>query len=375
MNKKAKQRVFTWFLIAAAVWALHDLALVLSCFFVHGSVTWQGIGELIVSRLTEPGDAVRYLDIAKNGYTATGDNAINLVFFPLYPYLIRLFAFVFGHEAICGLVISRLCFAGASVLLYEWIVLERKSADDGWLGTLLMALYPFSVFVMGVYSESLFLLTSIGCLYLIRRRKFAWAGAVGCLAALCRVQGMLLILPAAYELFRLRLGEEKRRLRPWDALTLLIPAGFGAYLLINLALHGDPFRFLQFEAGEPWYQTSQWISRNIALQFSLSQQYEGLSWIIYLPQIVLYFLTLLTMFFGAKRRVPTAVLLYGGAYLGFTFLSGWMISGGRYMLSCVPIYLILPAVKSTAGRRLLLLAFALLNGIYSLLFYMSYAIM
>ena len=73
--------------------------------------------------------------------------------------------------------------------------------------------------------------------------------------------------------------------------------------------------------------------------------------------------------------MPTAILLYGGAYLGFTFLSGWMISGGRYMLACVPIYLILPAIKNTAGRRFLLLAFALVNGIYSLLFYMSYAIM
>lgn len=375
MKNRPKKRWIKWLLVILAAWGIHDLVLILSSVFVQGGLSLQGIADLIRRRLTEPGDAVRYLDIAKNGYTATGENAINLVFYPLYPYLIRFLSLLIPNPALCGLFISRLSFAGAAVLLYEWIAMERKSAADAWLGVMLFALYPFSVFVMGVYSESLFLLLTIGCLLLIRKKRFGWAGAMGFLAALCRVQGMLLILPAAYELLSLRLGKEKRRFSWKDLLVLLIPAGFGAYLLINYSLHGNAFQFLAYEAGEPWYQTTQWISRNISLQYSLSQQYEGLAWIIYLPQIALYFLVLLALLLGVKNRLPTSVILYGGAYLGFTFLSGWMISGGRYMLSCVPVYLCLSSVKSGTARRLLLLLFALTHVIYSLLFYMSYAIM
>lgn len=375
MKNRLKKRWPVWLGIILAAWGIHDLVLVLSSVFVQGSLSLPGIVDLIGQRLTEPGDAVRYLDIAKNGYTAVGENAINLVFYPLYPYLIRFLSLIVPNRALSGLIISRVSFAGAAVLLYEWILYERKCTADAWLGVMLLSLYPFSVFVLGVYSESLFLVLTIGCLFLLRKKRFVCAGIAGFLAALCRVQGMLLILPAAYEMLSLRLGDEKRRFSPKDLSVLLIPAGFGVYLLINYALHGNPFQFLQYEAGEPWYQTTHWISRNIALQYSLSRQHQGLSWIIYLPQIALYFLALCTMLLGVKEKTPVSVILYGGAYLGFTFLSGWMISGGRYMLSCVPIYLILSSVKSASARRLLVLAFALTNVVYSLLFYMSYAIM
>ena len=303
-----------------------------------------------------------------------GENAINLVFYPLYPFLMRALSFLTSDLAAAGLLISQISYAGASILLYEWVALDHSSSD-GWLAVLLLALYPYSMFVMGVFSEGLFLLLTIGCLYLIRRRRFGWAGAVGFLAALCRVQGILLLLPAVYELIVLHWGDEKRPFCRKDAFVLLIPAGFGIYLGINAYLHGNPLQFLQYEAGAPWYQTSQWISRNIALQFSLAKQYPGLDLIIYLPQIALFFLALLVLFIGIRRKHPTGEILYGAAYLGFTYLSGWMISGGRYMLSCVPLYAVLAGLKKEGIKKLLLFILAMTNLVYSLLYYMGYAIM
>ncbi len=374
MHYDTKKRLQRYLLIALTALGIHYLTLILSWLLIGGNLSFAGIKELFIRRLTTPGDAERYLDIAKNGYVREGENAINLVFYPLYPLLIRALSFVTGDLAFSGLLISQLCYACASIVLYKWVALDRSSSD-AWFSVLLLALYPYSVFVMGVFSEGLFLLLTIGCLYQIRRQRFGWAGAVGFLAALCRVQGMLLILPAVYELLALRFGEKKRPFAWKDLLVLLIPAGFGVYLGINAFLHGNPFQFLQYEAGEPWYQTSQWISRNIALQYSLAQQYEGLAWIIYLPQIALYFFALLALFAGIRGKHPTRDILYGAAYLGFTYLSGWMISGGRYMLSCVPLYAILAGLNKEGSKKLLLFIFALTNFIYSLMYYMGYAIM
>ena len=375
MKRCAASRLRTWLLIAAAVLGVHYLTLILSVILCQNDgFSFSGLGQMIQSRLTEPGDAVRYLDVAQNGYVREGENAINLVFYPLYPLLIRLFSFLTGSLPLAGLIISQVSYACASVVFYEYLRIDCE-AQDAWYGVLLLALYPFSVFVMGVYTEGLFLLLTVSCLYLLRKKRFGAAGIAGFFAALTRAQGVLLLLPAAYCLAEKRLGPEKRKIRPSDAALLLIPAGFGIYLLINFLLHGDPFQFLRFEAGEPWYQTSEWIGRNISLQVSLGKEYPGLAWIIYYPQTALYFLSLAVLFFGVWKRRRTALLLYGGAYLGFTYLSGWMISGGRYMLCCVPLYVILAGIQSRTAKRILLFALALLHFIYSLLFYSGYSIM
>ncbi len=238
-----------------------------------------------------------------------------------------------------------------------------------------MALYPYSMFVLGVFTEGLFLALTIGGLLAIRKRKFIAAGILGFLAALTRTQGMLLVFPAVYELITARLGEEKRKIKWSDASVLLIPAGFGVYLFINYALHGNPFQFLIYEAGEPWYQSTRWVGDNIAQHYHMALDYEGLSLFIYWVQIALYFLTLGILAYGLYKKEQTMYLLYGGVYLGFTYLSGWMISGGRYMLCCVPTYIVLSRLKEGPIKKLLMAAAGFLFFAYSLFYLRSYAIM
>lgn len=370
MRKKAR----AWALVAAACLGIHDLVLVLAYIVMKGGFSFPGLWETVFARLTEPGDAVRYLDIAQNGYVTEGKNAINLVFYPLYPFLTRCMSFLTGSLPAAGLIVSQMSYAAASVLLYELLLIDGDSRR-AWDGALLMALYPYSVFVMGVFSEGLFLMLSIGCLLALRRKRYVFAGIAGFLAALTRVQGMLLVFPAVCEVLSRRLGDEKRKLRRADAVLLLIPAGFGCYLLLNYALHGNCFQFMKYEAGEPWYQSTRWIADNISIQLGMAEDNPGLRWIIYLPQIILYFFALAVLMIGVLKKERISEMLYGGAYLGFTYLSGWMISGGRYMLCCVPLFIVLSRIKSTLGRGLLLSVFGLLCFAYTLFYLIGYAIM
>ena len=369
-----KKRLCTWAMIALAVLLIHDLMLIVGCSVIHGNVSFENLKTLIWDRLTVPGDAERYLQIARDGYATEGEHAINLVFYPLYPLLIRIFSFGVLDLAAVGMVLSRLMLMGAGIALYE-LALMDGNGKTAWMSVLLMSVYPFSMFTVGVYTESLFLFLSILCMLFIRRNKMICAGIVGFLAALTRVQGMLLIFPAVYHVVEGRLGEEKREITFRDAFLLLIPLGFCVYLCINAALHGDPFKFMEYEAGEPWYQSTKWIAENISTQYHNALNFKGLETIIYWPQIVLYFLTLMLIFLGMKQGVRMEYLLYAGVYLGFTYLSGWMISGGRYMLCCFPVYLILAGMKNEKMRWASVIVSACFFFLYSLMFLQGYAIM
>ena len=370
-RKKVKP---VWVWVFLSVLGVHYWMILLAHVLTSGHLSITGLWQMMVQRLAEPGDATRYLDIAGNGYVKTGENAINLVFYPLYPLLIRVFGWATGSLPLAGVIISQGCYGAASVLLYE-LVLMDGTPKQAWYSVMLMALYPFSMFAMGVFTEGLFLLLSIGCLLAIRKRKYVWAGCVGFLASLTRIQGMLLIIPAVYEWAVSVFGPGKCRKRWTDSLILLIPAGFAVYLGINYRLHGNCFQFLLFEAGEPWYQTSRWIGENIAQHYTLAQEYPYLAGIIYWVQIALYFFALSVLAWGICKKVRTAYLLYGCAYLGFTYLSGWMISGGRYMLCCVPLYIVLTGMKSETGKKLVLIAAGALFFSYSLFYLRAFAIM
>ena len=367
-----KKRLLSWLLAAATGLSLHYLLLILGCLTAKGDLYPASFLALLTERLTAPGDAIRYLDISANGYTAAGENAINLVFYPLYPYLVRLLSLGTGQYALAGVILSQLCYAGACGFLYELLRLDCDG-KAAYGGVLLMSAWPFSMFVMGVYSESLFLLLSIACLYFMRRDQMPLAGVLGFLAALTRVQGMLLIFPMVYAAAR-RLCRGGR-FRGRDLCALLPVGGFGVYLLINYALHGNPFQFLAFEAGDPWFQTTQWVGKTLYDQAHMITEHPGLAPYIYWPQLILFFAAALTLLWGIAKKAPVEYMLYGAAYLGFTYLSGWMISGGRYMLGCVPLFLILSQVRRPAFRYILFAAEGMLFFFYSLLFLLGYAIM
>lgn len=369
-----KKRWIAWGKMALFVLLAHDLMLLMGCLMIKGNVQFQSLSALILERLTVPGDAQRYLQIAEDGYVTQGADQINLVFYPLYPYLVRILSFGVLDKALVGMAVSRLALMGAGVCLYELVKCDGDEKTARF-SVLLMGVYPFSMFTVGVYTESLFLLLTIGCMLAIRKDKMLIAGIVGFLAALTRVQGMLLLFPAVYRIVAGKLGKEKRPVRWADAFALLIPLGFAVYLLINDALHGNPFQFLMYEEGEPWYQSTRWVGENIAQQYHNALDFPGLEYIIYIPQILLYFLGLALLFLGIRNRERMEYLLYGAVYLGFTYLSGWMISGGRYMLCCFPCFIILARIKNETVKGAVLLLSSMLFFLYSYLFLSGYAIM
>ena len=203
-----------------------------------------GLGDTLLSPLAR-WDAVWFLRIADHGYTGGADTA----FFPLYPLLVRALVFPFASEGallVSAYVVSLACFAGALVVLRRLVELElgRPVAHATlWL----LAFFPAAVYFGAPYSESLFLLVSVGAFYAARTGRWAWAGVLAALATATRSAGIVLLVPLAL----MWLGSRPRP-RMGLAALVLTPLGIAAYALLLGLDHGDALAFV--DAQEAWHR-------------------------------------------------------------------------------------------------------------------------
>ncbi len=185
-------------------------------------------------------DSVWFLRIAEEGYGAHANDA---AFFPLYPGLVgaagRLLG---GHYVAGGVLVSLLAGTGAFVLLWR-LAEPRLGADGARRALLYLALFPTSLFLGAVYSESLYLLLVVAAFLLAERGRFPEAAVVAGLALLTRPTAAALLPPLALLAWRAR---GPRGLAPL-ALAPLISL---AYPLLLLWRVGDPFAFVS--AQEHW---------------------------------------------------------------------------------------------------------------------------
>jgi len=99
-----------------------------------------------------------YQKIAEFGYEAKDGS---LAFYPLFPWLLRLVAYISGSYLAAGLIVSGIASVAAAVLLRRLVQLDYDS------GVALRSVWFFLIFPTGYflhvgYSESLFLALAFG---------------------------------------------------------------------------------------------------------------------------------------------------------------------------------------------------------------------
>ena len=190
---------------AAEVFAaalLFRLAVFLAVAALACLVLYRGTGLSWATDIWKKWDAWHYVGLAELGYTGYWEDGrpLFLVFFPLYPWLVRLVCPLTGHNTMAaGLMVSFLCYSAGCVYLYRLAAWELgKGAARRTV--LFLSLFPYAFFFGGVMTEGLFLLTTAAALWHIRRHRWWRAGMWGVLAAMTRMHGLLLIGAAGAEL-------------------------------------------------------------------------------------------------------------------------------------------------------------------------------
>ena len=181
-------------------------------------------------------DSVWFLRIARRGYdTASGAAS---AFYPLYPGTIGVLGRAFfGHYVLAGIAVS-LAAAFGSFLLLHRLAEERLGVDGARRAVLYLAVFPFTLFLQAVYSESLYLLLTLAAFALAERRRFFSAGAAAGLALLTRPVGIALLPALALLAWR-----ERVRVRALASLVIA-PLLFAAYPLYLWRAEGDPWAFV-----------------------------------------------------------------------------------------------------------------------------------
>lgn len=335
--------------------------------------------SIIWERMTTAGDAPHYLFLAEEGYQSFGEKENLIVFYPLYPFMIRIFAkyILFQNYELAGILISIISTGIAVIFLYRLLRLdyeEEASAE----AVFLFLTYPFMMFTMGVFTEGVFLALTTAVLYFIRKHQWEKVGVLGMAASLCRMQGVLLIVPALYEWLVSLAGKKsdwKSHRDKYQWMLALMPIGFFVYLILNWVKQGDCFSFMKHQSAPPWYQSIQWINANLTKDYGMAMEYRVLGYFIYWVQILLFFIAIYAFLFGIRKKVRSSMIVYGGLYTCFCYLSGWLISGARYMLSCIPLFIVYSAIESKLARKFILILSTALCMLYTILFLQGQAIM
>jgi len=283
-------------------------------------------------------DSPHYMFIAENGYVNEGDPANFIVFFPLYPVLVRLITFDFAYVNLSGLLVSNLFSVAAVVYLFKLAKLDY-SDSVAKKAVLFLCVFPTAYFLSAVFTESLFLAVVIASLYYARQGKWGFAGALGLLASLTRLAGALMLPVLAVEYFHQKGWKPKAadlRLL-WVGLPVL---GFVVYLLINYAVTGGFFMFMEIQRTH-WYETFDPLAGLVqALNWPSHSTFPDSLTVGY-AQVAFAGLGLFMILIGyfAKLRPSYQVYMLFNWLLAVS-ISFW-ISVPRYVLTLFPMFLVL----------------------------------
>ena len=145
-------------------------------------------------------DANNYFRIANVGYSGfdiDGDFT-TIVFFPLYPWIMRIVNLIFRDLRVSGLLTSFALYSGACCFLYKLFSIDH-SKSVAVRAIVYLSVFPHALFFGTLMSVSMLLFTSAATLYYIRKHKWYLVGIWGAAAALSRMVGILLAIPAAVE--------------------------------------------------------------------------------------------------------------------------------------------------------------------------------
>lgn len=315
-------------------------------------------------------DANHYLSLARDWYVNEGDARLHLVFFPFYPLILRGLYLMGLNVEIAGIAVSNACLWGAGVCLYR-LVRAEKTEREARLALWFLMLNPMTIIDSLPFGESLFLLLTLLCVLMARKRRFALALLFGALSSATRLLGLLCAVPIFYS-YLLMVREKKggARMALVCALkTCLVAAGFGAYLWLNKNVSGDPFRFLLYQR-EHWSQSfgSLYNTLSYTLKNALNYGDFHLQLGTWVPQ-ALYILLTLVLLALAYRHADAGDGAYLLLYLYAAAAPTWLLSGARYLSAAYAIYPMLAVLCKNKAVRAVLLTLSALGMAYIAILY------
>jgi hypothetical protein len=336
-------------------------ALVAETLIIRNPSLTSGDGAPVLRSLTS-WDGWFYLGIVRDGYHAAAVTGSyhDYAFLPLYPILVRILSAPWpAFAGLTAVVVSNAAFLvalGLFVRLGDQVVGRRRAR----LGAIYLAIFPFAAVFSMAYTESLFLALALGAFLAAERDSRPLAGVLFALACLCRLQGVLMIVPLAIIL----LHRDGWRPRPSQAWLALGPAASAAFLLFVASLTGRSSGYLDAQVG--WGRTGA---------VTAAANGESLAQLFTPYQAVLLAVLALAVFllvYLRSDRIPIAYALLPVLTVGLALSSGLLEAIGRIAMLAFPYVWILAGRRSGWFRRAWPIASAGLMTTFAILMFGGY---
>lgn len=296
-------------------------------------------------------DSVHYLRIAQFGYA--GDERSG--FYPLYPLLGRIAAWLFGGDAWLGLLLVSNLFAFLALyLLDRWMVSLGREPQAAW-ALASLALFPTGFFLLAGYPHSLLLFLALAGVWCAATGRWSLAFLAGLAAGLTHSTALpLSILFLAWPAEKSKLGRLLAASGP--------PLGIAMFMAWRIGQgYPDYAQLLRSVWGRGW----------IAPWTALFQAQETLGWPVLLlrswPNILLAGLSIYAIFW-AWRNLPRQHAFYQAGLVLLLLATGteheFLTGFGRYALSGYPLFAAIPAILRGGRRQSLTLAASLMIQLY-----------
>jgi mannosyltransferase PIG-V len=295
-------------------------------------------------------DSGWYWDIAMRGYYFRDDAQSSIAFFPLYPILMRFAAAPFGGSAsatwVAGIVVAFAANLAALIEIHRFAERIFGRREIARRTVLYIMVFPWSFFLGSVYTESVFLLTSVLALSRAYDGRWTQAGVWGALATLTRPNGVLIAVPLAVLACRERpsIRQVVRRGVALAPIPIAL-AGFCAYVFL---LTGSPFGWMSAQAhwgyslGHPPWQQLQRVTatfiENGPYEYFFTTDIAAFE--LLQAATALMFLALTPLIF---RRLGAAMGTYVLVSLLIPLSSNTLEGLGRYSLVLFPAFFLVAA--------------------------------
>jgi hypothetical protein len=313
-------------------------------------------------------DSLHYMNIVANGYVNLGENRVNIVFFPLYPFLTKLITFNSSFTNLSALLISNVSSIIAAIYLFKLTKLDFNT-NIAQRAVLYLCIFPTAFFLSAIYPEGLFIALTIGSFYYARTDRWPLAGSLSLFAAITRIGGLVMFPTLLIEyLHKKQWNPRKIDLTIlWTSLALI---GFLIYLNINNQVMGNPFSFMEIQRIY-WHQTFNPIlgfqdAWHRSIVGSFPQNVYGSVQIVFAVTSLIAVVSCFWLRFRSSYKI----------YMLLTWLvcistSSWN-SIPRYILAMFPMFILLgfsePGKKMTHLTVSTIISFVTLLCLFTVLF-------
>jgi hypothetical protein len=284
-------------------------------------------------------DSYWYLDIVKNGYYLPKDNTLaNVVFFPLYPTLIKILGTILlGNFVLAGWIISMAFLLASCIYLYKFVK-EFHPELDPELPILLMLIFPTAFFFNVVYTESIFLFLTIATFYYTFRKNFYLAGFIAFLGALAHSNGVFLALPIAWKIVEGIGWKNFTKPENWKSIVPVFFAPIGSFLFLGYDWwkFGDPMLFFKIQSAWGRSFTINWDHFSFFSHPSIANMGIDVFLAVFIISAVVV----------VYRKLSPLYAIFMSTTLIAAFTSGTLMSVGRYSLVMFPLFILLAKMKN-----------------------------